>query len=478
MQQSPMKDIQVRFFVACPLGAPFCPDYSILQDPANHEMVQRAKGDGKRILICKEELGNNTKKGECSYQVLPSPSEYAAVRPIFLIRDPIRVFDSWRKMGWTDVQSLIDCFNNLFGMLKQADSSLISCLLYEQLTQQPRREIKRVCSRWGIPFSDNMLEFSAPFGTSFVYKNPAEKDTYCHRQPPGLFSTVKASSTIEENVPSHGLVTNDEKDIIEHNLGELYLACWRDHVLQLSHILAEKPWIGFDLDDTLHEFRRASSNASNKVLEAMQERYAVPFAALKSQYSEILRSSTSNAFSDGKSSSEYRRDRFLAVAKHFDLPLKPDDPFLSQLLGLYETALKDSLELKSGALSLLKAIKRLGKQIVIITEGPQDAQEWTIENLGLTAYVDFLATTNHFKVSKTNGLFSKVLETLGITPSEIAYVGDSEQRDIVPATAEGMFCFHFAEGKNCNLEACPPRINTLNKLEYILSCHENRHKKG
>ncbi|KAI1350278.1 Haloacid dehalogenase-like hydrolase [Xylaria sp. FL0043] len=401
------------------VGAPVCPDYSILQDPANHEMVQRAKGDGKRILIRKEELGNNTKKGECSYHVLPSPSEYAA------------------------------------------------------LTQQPRREIKRVCSRWGIPFSDNMLEFSAPFGTSFVYKNLAEKDTYCHRQPPGLFSTVRASSTIEENVPSHGLVTNDEKDIIEHNLGELYLACWRDHVLQLSHNLAKKPWIGFDLDDTLHEFRRASSNASNKVRESMQERYAVPFAALKSQYSEILQSSTSNAFSDGKSSSEYKRDCFLAVAKHFNLPLKPDDPFLSQLLRLYETALKESLELKSGVLSLLKVIKRLGKQIVVIAEGPQDAQEWTVENLGLTTYVGFLATTNHFKVSKTNGLFSKVLETLEITPSEIAYVGDSEQRDIVPATAEGMFCFHFAEGKNCNLEASPPRINTLNKLEYILSSHEN-----
>ncbi|RWA11597.1 hypothetical protein EKO27_g3511 [Xylaria grammica] len=505
MEEHPTNDVQIRYFVACPrsgstllmrifaespgcgiitsrlmltkaaaVGAPPRPDYSILQNPTNHEVVQRASGDGKRILICKGELGSDTKKGECSYPLLPAPSEYAAVRPVLLMRDPIRVFDSWKKMGWTDVQSLIDVLNNLFRMLKQAEPGIISCLLYEQLAQQPRREIERVCSHWGIPFSDAMLNFTVPFGSSFLYMDPAEQATDCKHQPPELFSTAKINSTIVENVPYHGLVTNDEKAIIEENIGGLYLACWRDHAVELGDILAEKLWIGFDLDDTLHEFRRASSAASNKVLEAMHERYSISFAVLKSQYSEVLQTSTSNAFSDGKSSSEYRRDRFLAVTSHFSLPLEHGDPFLTQLLNLYETTLKQSLELKSGALNLLRAIKHLGKKVVIITEGPQDAQEWTAENLGISPYVDFLATTNHFKVSKTDGLFAKVLGTLGITPSEIAYVGDNEHRDIIPAVAAGVFSFYFAEGLNCNLERYPPRINTLNKLEHILSRHIKR----
>ncbi|RYC65471.1 hypothetical protein CHU98_g747 [Xylaria longipes] len=185
-------------------------------------------------------------------------------------------------------------------------------------------------------------------------------------------------------------------------------------------------WV--DLDDTLHKFRQASLAASNRVLEAMHERYGIPFALLKSRYSEILRTSTSNASADGKSSSEYRRERFRTVASYFSLPLEHGDPFLNQLLHLYETSLKKSLTLKSGALNLLRTIKRLGKRIVIITEGPQDAQEWTVENLGISPYIDFLATTNHFKISKTDGLFTKVLETLGITPSEIVYVGDNEHR--------------------------------------------------
>ncbi|KAI1820304.1 Haloacid dehalogenase-like hydrolase [Xylaria intraflava] len=467
--ESPKKDLQIRFFVACPRSGKFRPDYSILRDARNHDVVQRASGDGKRILICKEELGNDTKKGECSYELLPSRSEYAAVRPVFLIRDPVRVFDSWKKIGWTDLRSLIDCFDNLFRMLAQADSSLISCLLYEQLAQEPRREVERVCARWGIPFSPAMLDFTMPFGSSFIYKSPAEKDIYCHRQPPGLFSTVQNSSTIVRNVPCHGLVTNEEKGIIERGVGRLYLTYWRDHVLQLGDALAEKQWFGFDLDDTLHEFRRASSVATNRVLEAMHDKYGIPLAELKSQYSKVLRTSTSNAFVDSKPSSEYRSERFIAVARHFSSPLEHDQPFLDQLLHLYKTSLQQSLELKSGALELLQTVKRLGKKVVIITEGPQDAQEWTVENLGLSPYVDYLATTNHFKVSKTDGLFATVLATLGISPSEIAYVGDNELRDMRPAIAEGIFCFHLAEDMNCNLEVYPPRINTLDKLGHILA---------
>ncbi|KAI0856464.1 HAD-superfamily hydrolase, subfamily IA, variant 1 [Xylaria cubensis] len=255
---------------------------------------------------------------------------------------------------------------------------------------------------------------------------------------------------------------------MEDSLSHLSLSCGRDRICQLKDSLAEKQWIGFDLDDTLHEFRRASSVASIKVFEAMHERYGVPLDELKSRYGEILRTSTSNAFTDGKSSLEYRKERFLAVASHFSLPLEHDTPFLSQLLHLYEASLQESLELRSGALDLLKTIKRLNKKIIVITEGPQDAQEWTVQKLGISPYIDFLATTNHFKVSKTEGLFSRVLETLGITASEIAYVGDNEYRDMKPAIAEGILSFHLAESLDCNLELYPPRINSLKELECIL----------
>lgn len=77
----------------------FHPNYSILEDPSYHKVFINAMEAGKGFLLCKEELGNNYQKGEYLYDVCPTPSSHATVRPVFLIRDPIRIFDSWKSVG-------------------------------------------------------------------------------------------------------------------------------------------------------------------------------------------------------------------------------------------------------------------------------------------------------------------------------------------------------------------------------------------
>ncbi|KAI1362323.1 HAD-like domain-containing protein [Xylaria arbuscula] len=427
---------------------------------ANSEIEEITIGEGKVFLIYKHEIGDDSITNASTSWPSPTPPEIAAAAPVFLVRDPIRVFDSWKKRGCTDLKRLIDCFSDLFGLMKDGDANLAPCALYEQLVHQPRREIEQIYSYWGAPYRDFKIVLPVPCEQSSLRGDAAAEDA------PGESQTLR--SLIVEDTPCYGLLLNSEKDRIEASIGRLYLNCWKNHARRLSDVLSDKQWIGFDLDDTLHEFRRASSAATHDALEVMSERYGLQCATLEGQYKEVLRRSTAHAFSDGKSSSQYRRDRFIAVADHFSLPLKHDNQFLTELLTLYETILRETLELKCGAMDLLRAIKGQGKKISVITEGPQDAQEWTINNLGISPYVDFLATTNHFKLSKAAGLFSRVLDELGISPSEIAYVGDSELRDMTPATELGIFCFHFAEDKNCNLERYPPRINTLNKLEHIL----------
>ena len=443
------------------------PDYSILENPSHHSVFISAMSLGKRSLICKEELGNDSQKGKFLYNVCPYPSTHANVRPIFLIRDPIRVFDSWKDVGWKDAQSWIDSYTNILGMLHRAPSHAVSYLVYERLIQEPQTEVERICARWGAPFSDTMLNFKHPFASSFIFSTDRERTISCEKNPLGLFTIVEASSSIKQEVPYHSLLSNSEKDNIEEPVGLLYLSCWQDDILRLRNILAEKTWIGFDLDDTLHDFRRSSGTAIKRVLEEISERYGTPVHALGGEYSRVLKAKMANAFSEGKTSFDYRREGFTSVLAHFSLP--QDDQFMAELLESYEVTLIKSLELKCGVLDLLSMIKDMGKKIVVITEGPQDAQERTIRGLGIQGYIDFLATTNHLRVAKTAGLFPRVLEHLGITSGDIAYVGDNEQRDMKPALAEGIFSIHFAETKYISLNTIPPQINTLRKLQYILS---------
>lgn len=346
-------------------------------------------------------------------------STYTIVPPVYLIRDPIRVFDSWKNVGWTDKQSPIDCYTNMFRLLHEAPSHTVSCLLYEHLIRDSHTEVKRICAWWGVRFSETVLHFKQSFRSSFMLSTDSERAIYLEKKPLGLFTTIEASSSVEIDVPYHGLLSNLEKDHIEDQLGRLYTQSWQDNILRLRAILTEKTWVGFDLDGTLHEFRRSSGTATNKVLEEISERYGTPIPAWKDEYSRVLKEKTANAFSDGKTSFDYRRERFASVLVYFSLP--QDDQFMAELLRSYEASLMASLELKCGALGLLAAVRNMGKNIVIMTEGPQDAQERTVQRLGISGYIDFLATTNHFRVTKTSGLFPKALEHLGISPGEATW---------------------------------------------------------
>ncbi|XEV04290.1 hypothetical protein FSHL1_009577 [Fusarium sambucinum] len=235
---------------------------------------------------------------------------------------------------------------------------------------------------------------------------------------------------------------------------------------KLRNILQSKTWFGFDLDDTLHEFRKASRAATTHCLNLIANKNQPTLQDLQQQYSIILKQGTADAFTDGKTSHDYRRARFTATLSHFGLD--HDSSCIDELLNDYERVLVANLSLKPGAISLLQAIKRSNRNIVVITEGPQDAQERAIRDLGIEQYIDFLATTNFFGVSKISGLFVKVLDHLDVQPHEMVYIGDSQQRDIEPATKEDIYAIHLDEGQTEPLVLQRRSVNSLDVVARLI----------
>jgi HAD superfamily hydrolase (TIGR01549 family) len=494
---------QVRFIVACPRSgstllmrifaeAPQCavtsrlvlmgnhgkttefvPNYAIFSDPTAVKAYQEAVGDRKLFLVNKEELGNNTRKGECSYDVFSGSKDYDAVKPVFLVRDPVRVFDSWKNVGWMDMQSLFDCYDNIFRMQKEAPNAPCQ-LVYEKLVHNKSAQIARVCDWWDMSFSDDLLDFKKDFG-DFTFNSDREQQIYQKDKPLGLFRTVEAHSTVKSDIKSHGHLSNEEKYQIECRVGRTYMGCWQPEVEELRASLAEKAVFAFDLDDTLHEFRKASGAAVSATLSAMQREipslHGLSVADLKAQYASVLVDKTASAFVDGKTSHENRKTRFTALLTAFSVVAT--DAQMDSFLAVYEETLTANLELKCGALDVLKTVKALGKKTVIITEGPEDAQVRTVDALGLTPYIDHLVTTGKFGVSKTTGLYKKVLEHLHISAADIVMVGDNFARDMVPAVELGILAVHYAESENFSLDTETVKINTLKKLEFIVSAAED-----
>ncbi|KAI4937417.1 uncharacterized protein J4E92_002148 [Alternaria infectoria] len=246
--------------------------------------------------------------------------------------------------------------------------------------------------------------------------------------------------------------------------------------------LTNATWYFFDLDDTLHKFRKASSAAVDATLRLILENHArhepssgepLTVAELKAEYLKILKTGTSTAFVDGKTSHEYRAERFQGVVNAFGIDCTEQQ--MQALLDTYETAIMQNLQLKEGAILLLRTLKQQGKSIAIITEGPQDSQERTVAALGLEPYFDRLVTTNKLGVAKIDGLFSKALEMIGVKSEEVVMIGDSWDRDVVPAVKVGIDCVWFVqkeEGEKIVTMGGEERrvivVNSLGRLQSII----------
>ncbi|KAJ5223587.1 hypothetical protein N7468_008129 [Penicillium chermesinum] len=243
---------------------------------------------------------------------------------------------------------------------------------------------------------------------------------------------------------------------------------------KLQSILLAKHWFGFDLDDTLHEFRKASSQASQAVFDAIHSSRPEIFSEdLQATYQGILRSATANAFIDGRTSTDYRRERFSQLLQAYDVNPESDPGVngeISSLLDTYKSVLKSNLATKSGVIDLMQELRRLGKKIIIITEGPADAQEWTVKELGLQRYVDILVTTNEVGRSKLDGLLGVILQKYGICADDIVYFGDNPVRDIEPAQREGILAILYSEKQEKRLEDLRSlRIDSWETLRGIVT---------
>jgi hypothetical protein len=143
-----------------------------------------------------------------------------------------------------------------------------------------------------VPVWETLLDFKEPFRLPFVFSSDIEESVQLEDALLGFFTTVEAGSSVVSDVLYHGLLSNTEKDTIEEQLDRLYVQCWGSAILRLRTIIAEKTWIGFDLDDTLHGFRRSSGTATNKVLEEISKRYDILMPKLNEEYFKILKDKT------------------------------------------------------------------------------------------------------------------------------------------------------------------------------------------
>ena len=92
----------------------------------------------------------------------------------------------------------------------------------------------------------------------------------------------------------------------------------------------------------------------------------------------------------------------------------------------------------------LARLRTAGVRVGIVGNQPLGAEASVAE---LVVEGDFVATSSDWGVAKPDpAFFARLVSELGLSASEIAYVGDRVDNDIVPAVAAGLFAVHLRRG--------------------------------
>lgn len=209
-------------------------------------------------------------------------------------------------------------------------------------------------------------------------------------------------------------------------------------------------WIWFDLDDTLHDFGAAARKATTEVFALLSSETGLSLAEVKENYREALQKHNAIEFADGRSSHDYRSERFLGAIGLSSIDEEPTRGLIEEALSIYERVFMEGLQLKPFAHETLRALKEQGLSLAILTDAPTDAQDRVIRKLGIDGYFTSIFTSGSMRASKRNGLFGKALDRLKARNDQIVMVGNSTASDIAPALAAGIEAIWFNDLKAPN----------------------------
>jgi HAD superfamily hydrolase (TIGR01509 family) len=118
------------------------------------------------------------------------------------------------------------------------------------------------------------------------------------------------------------------------------------------------------------------------------------------------------------------------------------------------------------ALPCLEALRARGLLVGAAGNTPEE-----VEDL-LRPHVDSIGSSARWGVEKpAASFFRRIAEEAGAEPSEIAYVGDRVDNDVVPALAAGMVAVHIRRGPWGHLHEPPHealRVRTLDEVPEAL----------
>lgn len=109
---------------------------------------------------------------ECAYNPFRTDKDIANTRPLFLFRDPVQTFNSWKRVGkpydtldlfTIAYQHTLDMYYHCKKITEKA-----TCVAYEHLATRAEQIFWKIFCDWGIPYDEKILIWNTKLGEGTI----------------------------------------------------------------------------------------------------------------------------------------------------------------------------------------------------------------------------------------------------------------------------------------------------------------------
>jgi FMN phosphatase YigB (HAD superfamily) len=206
--------------------------------------------------------------------------------------------------------------------------------------------------------------------------------------------------------------------------------------------------VGFDLDNTLYEYKPCNVNAINAVRDFITMELNISDEVFFKKFN--LARSNHKSRVGNIASSHSRLLYFVELLKLFDIN---DYNLATKLDKIFWDTYFEFMHLDKDALNLLQSIKKCNIKTYILTDLTIDIQHKKLAFLGVEKLFDLVLTSEEVGSEKpsTRG-FIMASKALNFSLNKSWYIGDSFSKDIISSSSIDIRGFHISREKGVSFK--------------------------
>lgn len=217
----------------------------------------------------------------------------------------------------------------------------------------------------------------------------------------------------------------------------------------------------FDLDDTLYAYEPVNEDAMSALQTYACSRLHISEEKFRQEYEKARRE-----IKRGLPHSASGHNRLLYCQRFLENCRRYSPGLALEMYEVYWGYILEHMELREGAVELLKYCRSAGLETAVCTDLTAHIQHRKLQKLGIAGYIDMLVTSEEAGVEKPGeAIYDMTLRKLGVKPEETVFVGDDFERDVEGPLKAGMRPIWLSGDRREGI----PSADSLQQVEQILA---------